>query len=69
MAGCPSKREELLRLIPDLQCHKCKNVPGPNGNQKNRYSCTGKSLSEVLILRQLTHSQYDDRLLIELQVQ
>ena len=40
MAGFLSKHEELLRLTPDLQCHKCKNVPGPNGNQRNRYSCT-----------------------------
>ena len=39
MAVSLSKREELLGLIPELQCHKCKNVPGPNGNQKNRYSC------------------------------
>ena len=39
MAGFLSKREELLQFIPDLQCHKCKNVPGPNGNQNNRYSC------------------------------
>ena len=35
-----SKHEELLRLISDLQCHKCKNVPGPNGSQMKRYSCT-----------------------------
>ena len=40
MAGSISKQDELLRFIPDLQCYKCKNVPGPNGNQKNRYSCT-----------------------------
>ena len=33
MAELLSKREELLQFIPDLQCHKCKNVPGPNGNQ------------------------------------
>ena len=39
MAGFLSKREELLQLIPYLQCHKCRNVPGPNGIQKNRYSC------------------------------
>ena len=39
MAGCLSKREELLGLIPELLCHECKDVPGPNGNQKNRYSC------------------------------
>ena len=38
MAGLLSKHDELLRLIPDLQCHNCKNVPGPT--QKNRYSCT-----------------------------
>ena len=41
MAGSLSKHEELLqKLIPDLQCHECKNVPGPIGNQMNRYSCT-----------------------------
>ena len=40
MAGYLSKVEELIRLIPELQCHACKNVPGPNGNQRNRYSCT-----------------------------
>ena len=39
MAGFLSKHEELLQFIPDLQCHDCKNVPGPNGNQRNRYSC------------------------------
>ena len=39
MAGCLSKCEELLGLIPELLCHECKDVPGPNGNQKNRYSC------------------------------
>ena len=43
MAVFLSKCEELLRLIPDLQCHKCKNVPGPNGTQKNRYSCTNSA--------------------------
>ena len=43
MAGLISKHEELLRFISDLQCHKCKNVPGPNGKQKNRYSCFDSS--------------------------
>ena len=38
MAVFLSKCEELLKLIPELQCHKCKNVPGPT--QKDRYSCT-----------------------------
>ena len=28
MAVYRAKIEELLRLIPDLQCHKCKDVPG-----------------------------------------
>ena len=39
MANYQAKSEELLRFIPDLQCHKCQDVPGPNGNDKNRYSC------------------------------
>jgi len=43
MAGCLSKSQELLRLIPDLLCHHCKSVPGPNENQKNRYSCMDAS--------------------------
>jgi len=43
MAGLLSKSKELLRLIPDLQCHDCKSVPGPNENQKNRYSCVDAS--------------------------
>ena len=38
MAVFLSKCEELLKLIPELQCHNCKNVPGPT--QKDRYSCT-----------------------------
>ena len=43
MSGYLSKVEELLRLMPELLCHECKNVPGPNGNQRNRYSCTNAS--------------------------
>ena len=39
MAGSLSKLEELLGLIPELLCHNCKSVPGPNKKQKNRYSC------------------------------
>ena len=39
MAGSLSKRQELLGLISELQCHVCKDVPGPNGNKRNRYSC------------------------------
>ena len=37
MAVFFSKCEAFLTLIPDLQCHFCYNVPGPNNN--NRYSC------------------------------
>ena len=37
MAIALSKREEILRLISELQCHGCKNVPRPT--QKDRYSC------------------------------
>ena len=48
MAGCLSKSKELLRLIPDLQCHNCKSVPGPNENQKNRYSCLNANGSHIL---------------------
>ena len=41
MAGIlsTSKEEELLRIIPELQCHKCKNVPGLTENLRNRYFC------------------------------
>ena len=39
MANYRAKCQELLRFIPNLQCHKCQDVPGPNGNDKNRYSC------------------------------
>ena len=38
-----AKCQELLRFIPDLQCHKCKDLPGPNENEKNRYSCVNSS--------------------------
>ena len=27
-------------MIPELQCHQCKDVPGPHGDERNRYSCT-----------------------------
>ena len=39
MANYRAKCQELLCFIPDLQCHKCQDVPGPNGNDKNRYLC------------------------------
>ena len=43
MANYRAKCQELLRLITDLQCYKCKDVPGPNENGKNRYSCLDSS--------------------------
>jgi len=39
MTNLESKRLELLKILPELQCHECKDVPGPNGYDKNRYSC------------------------------
>ena len=38
-----AKRQELRRFIPDLQCHKCKDLPGPKENEKNRYFCVDSS--------------------------
>ena len=38
-----SKCDELLKYLPDLQCRKCKNVPGPEGEQRNRYYCINES--------------------------
>ena len=34
-----SKRDELLKLLPELQCRECKDVPGPKENQMKRYQC------------------------------
>ena len=38
-----SKCDELLKLLPDMQCRKCKNIPGPDGDQRNRYQCFNES--------------------------
>jgi len=43
MAEYLSKCDQLLKLLPHLQCHKCKDVPGPNDNQRNRYYCIDQS--------------------------
>ena len=43
MANYRAKCQELLRFMTDLQCYKCKDVPGPNENEKNRYSCLDSS--------------------------
>ena len=37
MAVYRAKIQELLRLIPDLQCYKCKNVPGTVINLTIKY--------------------------------
>jgi hypothetical protein len=34
-----SRKEDLLKIIQDLQCFICKKVPGPNGDQSKRYLC------------------------------
>ena len=33
------RKEDLLKIIQDLQCFKCKKVPRPYGNQSKRYLC------------------------------
>jgi len=46
MAVYRYKCDLLLKHIPDLQCHKCKDVPGPNFlnvDRKSRYFCIDKS--------------------------
>ena len=37
------KRELLKNIVESLQCYKCKAVPGPTEEQKNRYSCVNRS--------------------------
>ena len=43
MKNYHAKCQELLRFIPDLQCYKCKDVPGPKEIEKTRYSCFDSS--------------------------
>ena len=33
------RKEDLLKIIQDFQCFKCKKFPGPNGDQSKRYLC------------------------------
>ena len=33
------RKEDLLKIIQDLQCFQCKKVPRPYGNQNKRYLC------------------------------
>ena len=51
MAVFRSKCEALLKIIPDLQCHVCRAVPGPRNNQKHRYFCSNISESHALCHR------------------
>ena len=39
MANFQYQCTELLKFLPDLQCQKCKDVPGPSNPKKRRYSC------------------------------
>ena len=43
MAKFQFQCEELLKILPDLQCQECKDVPGPIGDKKYRYSCLDES--------------------------
>jgi len=33
------KCDELLKLLPRLQCQECKDVPGASNDKKKRYVC------------------------------
>jgi len=48
MAKFQVKCEELLKILPELKCHDCKNVPGPSAEKKNRYYCTNVNESHAL---------------------
>ena len=48
MAEFLSKCDQLLKLLPEMQCHKCKAVPGPNVDERNRYKCTNVYESHTL---------------------
>lgn len=37
------KRRQLLKFLPNLQCHICEDVPGPSDARKKRYSCVDGS--------------------------
>merc|ERR1712218_715902 len=43
MASRFNLKESLEKIIENLQCYKCKAVPGPNGDERNRYICVKKS--------------------------
>ena len=43
MAAILAKYELLEKLKPDLQCYKCKDLPGPHRDQRKRYSCIDAS--------------------------
>ena len=43
MAATLAKYELLEKLKPDLQCYKCKDLPGPHRDQRKRYSCIDAS--------------------------
>lgn len=43
MASILAKYELLKKLKSDLQCYKCKDLPGPHRDQRKRYSCIDAS--------------------------
>ena len=43
MAEFHIKSKQLLKFFPELQCHKCKDIPGPYGTKKYRYYCIEES--------------------------
>ena len=40
------RKEDLLKIIQDFQCFKCKKFPGPNGDQSKHYLC--KNFNHIL---------------------
>ena len=34
-----NKCDNLMKLLPKIQCHKCERVPGPRAADRNRYVC------------------------------
>ena len=34
-----NKCDNLMKLLPKIQCHNCERVPGPRAADRNRYVC------------------------------
>ena len=61
MAGFDSKCRELLKILPELQCFKCEDVPGP-GSRGVRllHKRCAKSAEKGLLSRILLFSEAHD---------